>query len=221
MAGYKGNREKCINLRMEGLTIKEISKIVGIMPGTVRWYLLGVHKPKPEVSIKDQIAHLIIKEGLSTKEVANRLGISRRTVYTYTPEINLPKKENPVKEKVLQMRRDGIAVMDIASKLGISKQSIVSYSRGYKFKRVGGYTGGRPKSNKPSKALKRVKREERPLVLREDRDLGKAVTVIYQGFGSKQKVVIKVRDENLTAEEAGKRWCNRVNKQYIESYYYG
>lgn len=209
------NREKCINLRMQGYKFREIADKLGIATGTVRWHLRGIHKPKPEVSIKDQIAHLILEKGMSTKEVAKHLGISRRTVYTYTPEIDLPKRENPLKRKVLEMRRSGIGVMDIASRLGISKNSIVNYSKGHKFKKVGGYKGGRPKS----KIKKVVKKEERPLVLREDRDLGKSLTVIYQGLGSKQKVVIKVRDENLTAEEAGKRWCNRVNKQYLESYY--
>lgn len=208
-------KETIISLRLSGMKISDIADNVGLKPATVKWHLLGVHKPKPEVSTKELIKALV-KDGFSPAEIAEKLGISRRTVYSYTPDIVIPVRKNPMKDRVLEMRRSGLGISEIMSRLGISKQSIVNYSKGHRFKRSRGVSVGRPKGSK--KKVDKTKKEEKPLALRADRNEGRSVTVVYQGLGSKQSVDILVRDPSISAEEAGIRWCKRSKKEFINSY---
>jgi DNA-binding CsgD family transcriptional regulator len=100
-------RERINRLFEIGLRSKEISRILGIPPRTVRYYLQGAEFPR--LPLRTRITHRdivwiekLIASGATIEEISEILRLSGRVVFKAIQEIRI--KEREIKEPVCVQR---------------------------------------------------------------------------------------------------------------------
>lgn len=222
-------KEEILRLRDKGYTFRGIAKELGCSSSTVYRYI----HPKPlkvggnvlKKELADKIRELA-ENGVRPYDILEQVGVS----YTAYQKYGKPYYKNKfysLREDAIKLRKSGMLIKDIAIKLDAHHKTISNYVIGIKPTKI----------DKPKvmKLLKRVKKEIVPhevardylgkgfekgemptgVKLRDDRDMGRPVTLIYSDFSDKPTVrtTIMVRDESVSDDEAVERWCKKLGKK--------
>lgn len=181
-------------------------------------------------------------QGYSNPQIAKMLGYLRTSVYRITVDPKNIRYPEKAKLKAIELRKTGMIIKDIANELGLSRPTITRYLKGVKYEKppvvnickgIKVATRRKPKVVKAMK-LKKVKKEIVPqeiardylnkgfekgemptgVKLRDDRDFGRPITLLYSDFSDKPTVrtTIMVRD-SVSDEEAVERWCKKLCKK--------
>lgn len=236
-------RSEVIKLRKSGMKINDISDKTGLCLDTIFNYLRGLNiKVKHEsISCMDDV-RLLVKRGLLPWQISIKLGIDIKTVYFYTSKLGLKSnklsevnKQN--KQMCISLKMDGYTTQQICEITGLNEYKVLEYNGRTK----------EPKSTpKPApisikktikrkpktKTAKPTQMEQRSMIgkgiesgvyelgvkLRDDRDDGRLVRLLYSDIDDTPRVPIsiRVRDTSISDEEAVERWKVKFKKKSVK-----
>lgn len=237
-------RNEVIRLRKSGMKINDISNKTGLCLDTIFNYLRGLNiKVKHEsTSCMDDVG-LLVKRGILPWQISIKLGIDIKTVYFYTSKLGLKSnklsevnKQN--KQMCISLKMDGYTTEQICEITGLNEYKVLEYNG--RTKEPKSTTKPKPSPVVVKKTIKRkpntktakpTQMEQRAMlskgvesgvyttevVMREDRDEGRLISVRYKGYGNSIKELsIRVRDSSISDDEARIRWCNKMKKEIVK-----
>lgn len=238
-------RSEVIRLRKSGIKINDIANKTGLCLDTIFNYLRGLNiKVKHEsISCMDDV-RLLVKRGLLPWQISIKLGIDIKTVYFYTSKLGLKSnklsevnKQN--KQMCISLKMDGYTTDQICEITGLNEYKVLEYNGMTKAPK----SLPKPKTTpiaikktikrKPkAKTAKPTQIEQRAMlgrgveagvyttevVMREDRDQGRLVNLIYSDIDDTPRVPIsiRVRDTSISDEEAVERWKFKFKKKSVK-----
>lgn len=234
-----------IRLRKSGMKINDIANKTGLCLDTIFNYLRGLNiKVKHEsISCMDDV-RLLVKRGLLPWQISIKLGIDIKTVYFYTSKLGL--KSNKLsevnkknKQMCISLKMDGYTTEQICEITGLNEYRVLEYNGITKSQKS--LTKKKPvpiaikktiKLKPKTKTAKPTQIEQRAMLgrgveagvyelgvkLREDRDQGRLVSLLYSDIDDTPRVPIsiRVRDTSISDEEAMERWKVKFKKKSVK-----
>lgn len=238
-------RSEVIRLRKSGMKINDIANKTGLCLDTIFNYLRGLNiKVKHEsISCMDDVGFLV-KRGLLPWQISIKLGIDIKTVYFYTSKLGLKSnklsevnKQN--KQMCISLKMDGYTTDQICDITGLNEYKVLEYNG--RTKEPKSTPKPKPSTVVVKKTIKRKPKaktakptqiEQRAMigkgieagvyttdvVMREDRDDGRLVKLLYSDLDDTPRVPIsiRVRDTSISDEETVERWKVKFKKKSVK-----
>jgi predicted transcriptional regulator len=127
---YEKEEPRIIELYHEGKTVKEISELLNMPYGAVRYitYKNGLRSSEKNHQVsaeRRRIAREMVQQGYKVKEIAEHLGISRVTVRTYTLDLRYNSLDG-IEEEVVKRIKNGDTKASIQREFKITRRRVDS-----------------------------------------------------------------------------------------------
>lgn len=230
-SGKKTNIEKCRELRSNGYLVKDIAKKLGLCQSTVSSHIKGMPKLKQYRGGKANLVAELTIQGLCASDIAEKTGLEISTVHRYSFDMGLKvnrkvsKGEN--KSLCVCLYMDGYSKSQIQDITSLSELTIQQYTKGARaplsIKKP--KVMPRKKKNKKDTPTQMQQREmlgagieagvyTKEVKLRDNRDEGRLVKLLYSDLSDKPTVSISIRvKDDVSDQEAADRWGKRFGKK--------
>lgn len=176
----------------------------------------------------------LYEKGYTRKQICSKLGCSIHTVNKYCKGKGYRGEPNENRLLVIGLRMDGYYLDEVVKITNLARQTVIEYSKGYKF-------DARPSVNikkekvKPIKVMPKKKTKATPtqieqrdvlgkgiepgvytreVKLRENRDDGRMLNLLYSDLSDKPTVPISIRvKDDVSDKEAADRWGKKFGKK--------
>lgn len=228
----KGWRKKeSIKMYQSGMTINQIAEKMNLDYSTVWAHLKDVRTTAKRRKLDHKrIAHLA-QMGFTTDDIAINIGTTANVIrHSLRKHGNTPKRvifDNAADKEISScLFIDGYSVDQISLMMGILPSDVKRYVRGLKMHRIEMPAKKKiikkPKPVKPSAIDQRMVVGkgispgfyETEVVIRENRDEGKLVKLLYSDLTDTPRVAISIRvKDDISDEEAVERWAKKHGKK--------
>lgn len=236
-------KQEAIKLRKSGYKIQDIADKLGVYRSTVQDYLRELPPMRVKRSFVNKVddVGVMVNRGLLPWQISIKLGIDIKTVYFYTNKLGLKSNKlsevnNQNKEMCISLKMDGYTTQQICDITGLNEYKVLSYTN-----KTASPKKEPKKKPVPIAIKKTIKRkpkakptqmEQRAMLgrgvesgvyelgvkLREDRDEGRLVKLLYSDLDDTPRVPIsiRVRDTSISDEEAMERWKVKFKKKSVK-----
>lgn len=225
-------KDSIINLREQGYSYRKIAKELKCSLSTVFRNMQPVREKKERKVLKlnefkaDKIKELAM-QGVRPYDIMNQLGVSY-TAYARYGKPYYVSKFDYIKEESVKLKKEGLTIKQIAEKLGVNHKTVANYVKGIKSEVI------KVNPVQMKKPLKKIKKEIVPqeiardylnkgfekgempvcVLLRDNRDSGELVKIVYDAFGVK-KVVEARNKKGINNKVFAYLWCKKMNKKFV------
>ena len=123
------SKEKCIELRKQGLTYEKIADILGIHPNTA-WRNSG-HIEVDSPVVGDRLAVKLYIQGYSESDISIIMGVKEQTVKQYLYRLGVTGSKVK-REMCIGLRMDGYYIDEVSNITGVSPNMVKHYTRDVK-----------------------------------------------------------------------------------------
>lgn len=243
LRGYKKKKpikDDVIAMRLKGVMINDIANRFNISVPTVAKYLKGISLPNTTSYEVTELAN----KGYTRFGIALLTGLEYQTVYKNSRDIEVAEFVDEDLQLAKCLRMDGYSIREVMNIMCVSYSYVKNATKGMKI----GYYSLKPKPTRvqkkvePKKIIKVMKKkkidkkptqmEQRAMlskgveagvyttdvVMREDRDEGRLVKLLYSDLDDTPRVPIsiRVRDTSISDEEAVERWKVKFKKKSVK-----